>query len=475
MTPILQLDKVEKQLSVTKLNAGQREAVALIVSAPDRIVGVQGYAGVGKSHLLKTAKTILEREGAVVRTLAPYGGQVKALRDLGMEANTLASFLRAIDKKIDARTVLIIDEAGIVPTRQMEQALKLAEQAGARVVRLGDTAQTKAIEAGRPFDQLQAAGMRTAKVVEIQRQRDPVLKAAVELAAAGDARGSLRTLNAVTEIADKNTRRDKLVADFMTLTPVERDATLILAGTNEARRAINARVREAVGTAGQGAVFDTLSRRDSTQVERRFSKNYHVGDVVQPEKDYKTGLQRGALYRVVDTGPGNRLTVVGKDGRGISFSPMHAKVSVYQLEQTELAKGDRIRINRNDAALNIATGERFSVSALEPGSLVLEGYGRTVRLPTDAPVHLDHAYVTTVHSAQGMTADRVLIEAETGSRTTAKDVYYVAISRARFGARIYTDDAGKLPASISRENLKLAAMDIEREKKPVRSARSRSS
>ena len=68
--------------------------------------------------------------------------------------------------------MLVIDEADSVRARQMEQALRLAEQAGARVVLLGDTRQTKAIEAGRPFDQLHGAGMATALMQQIERQKD---------------------------------------------------------------------------------------------------------------------------------------------------------------------------------------------------------------------------------------------------------------------------------------------------------------
>ena len=210
----------------------------------DRIVGVQGFAGTGKSHMLETAKRIIEDNGYRVRALAPYGSQVKALRELGVPANTLASFLRGQDKDLDDRTVLVIDEAGVVPVRLMEQTLKLAETAGARVVLLGDVAQTKAIEAGRPFDQLQAAGMRTARMEEIQRQRDPALRAAVDLAARGRTAASLEKISAVMEIREDADRRAELVRDFMALSPDERDGTLIVSGTNEARREINVRVRE---------------------------------------------------------------------------------------------------------------------------------------------------------------------------------------------------------------------------------------
>lgn len=465
VAPIMPEGAARARLAATDLNAGQREAAELMAGTADRIVGVQGFAGTGKSHMLETAKTLIEDNGYRVRALAPYGSQVKALRELGVPANTLASFLRGQDKGLDDRTVLVIDEAGVVPARLMEQTLKLAEAAGARVVLLGDVAQTKAIEAGRPFDQLQAEGMRTARMEEIQRQRDPALRAAVDLAARGRTGASLEKISAVMEIREDADRRAELVRDFMALSPDERDGTLIVSGTNEARRDINVRVREASGTAGQGREFDTLLRRDTTQAERRFSQNYRVGDVIQPEKTYRSGLERGALYRVLDTGPGNRLTVAGPDETRITFSPStHTRLSVYQPERSELAVGDRVRITRNDITRDLANGDRFTVAAVTANRVTLEGGGRRVELPADKPLHLEHAYATTVHGAQGLTSDRVLIEAQTTSRTTAMDVYYVAISRARHEARIYTNDLGRLPAAVARETRKDAALDLVRER-----------
>jgi conjugative relaxase-like TrwC/TraI family protein len=468
VTPVMEAARARVRLEGTNLNAGQREAAGLMASTSNRIVAVQGFAGTGKSHMLDSARSLIESEGYQVRALAPYSSQVRALRELGMPANTLASFLRARDKGIDRHTVLVIDEAGVVPTRLMEQVLKITDAAGARVVLLGDTAQTKAIEAGRPFDQLQSAGMATARMEEIQRQTDPMLRAAVELAAQGKTSPSLEKIAAVMEIPDGPQRRARVVADYMALSAAEREATLIVSGTNEARREINHGVREASGLAGHGIEFSTLIRRDSTQAERRFSKNYAMGDVIQPEQGYKSGLQRGEIYTVVDTGPGNRLTVTDKDERKITFSPaQHAKISIYQPERAELSVGDTVRITRNNAALDLANGDRFKVAAVAPGKVILEAGGRNVELQADRPLHLDHAYATTVHSAQGLTADRVFIDADTLSRTTAKDVYYVAISRARQEARIYTNDIRTLPDAIARENRKEAALDLTRERRGI--------
>lgn len=467
VAPVVAAEAARERFANTNLNQGQREAAELIVSATNRVIGVQGFAGTGKSHMLDTAKQVIEAEGYRVRALAPYGSQVKALRELNVEANTLASFLRAKDKKIDNRTVLVIDEAGVVPTRQMEQTLKLAEKAGARVVLMGDTAQTKAIEAGRPFDQLQAAGMQTAHMKEIQRQKDPELKIAVELAAQGAASSSLQRIKDVTEIKDHHERRAAVAEEYITLKPEERDRTLIVSGTNEARREINQMVREGLGTAGKGIEFDTLVRVDTTQAERRYSKNYEVGYVIQPERNYeKTGLQRGELYRVVDTGPGNRLTVIGeRDGQSIQFSPMtHTKISVYQPDRAELSIGDVVRITRNDKHLDLANGDRMKVVAVEDQKVTVTDGKRNVELSTEKPLHVDYAYATTVHSSQGLTSDRVLIDAHAQSRTTAKDVYYVAISRARLEAKVFTNDRSKLPTAIARENIKTAAHDLTRDR-----------
>ncbi len=452
------------RLSSSDLNEGQRAAVELITTSPHRVVGIQGYAGTGKSHMLSHATDLVEEHGHRVIALAPYAAHVRALRELGVEAKTLASFLAAREKGLDEKSVLVIDEAGTVPARQMERALKLAEQAGSRVVLLGDTGQTKAIEAGRPFDQLQAAGMPTSLMAEIERQKDPALRDAVSLAARGESESSLTRLSDVREVRDHHERRRAIAADYARLPEEERARTLVVAGTNEARREINRAVREDLGFAGRGHEFATLMRRDTTQAERAFSKNYAPGDVIQPERDYpKAGLSHGALYEVVENGPGNRLTVRGEKGEVVEFSPMACRrLSVYEPERSELAVGDCVRITRNDAARDLANGDRFTVAAVTRASVTLTDGERRVVLSADKPLHLDHAYATTVHASQGTTAERVLIDAATKSRTTSQEVYYVAISRARQEARIYTDDLARLPAAVTREHAKHAALDLER-------------
>ncbi|MFG0229440.1 MobF family relaxase [Achromobacter sp. 413638] len=480
LTPILQPAAAKAAMAAFSLRPGQRAAAELILSTTDRFVGVQGLAGTGKSHMLEKIKQTAEAAGYVVQAVASYGKQIEALRDLGIEAKTVASVLEARQKdrfKLDARTVLVIDEAGVVPTRILERLMKMAETDGARVVMMGDVAhdghagQTKAIEAGRPFHQLLDAGMAKALMGDIVRQKSVDLKASVELAAKGQAVASLQLLDqrlqAVHTVAEDDIRYDTIAKQYAGLDADARRETLIITGTNDSRNSLNEAAHEALGLAGRGFHFDLLTRRDTTQAERRVAKYYVAGDIIQPERDYKAGsLKQGEMYRVV--GPvrdkPNLLEVehLGTKGR-IQFNPARtAKISVYEPVRAELSAGDWVRVTRNNAALDLVNGGRFEVLAVTPTTVTIGDGTRRISLPASevTPLHLDRAYATTSHSSQGLTCDRVLINAESFSRTTQKDVYYVAISRARHRAEIYTNDASKLSEAISRLEQKTAALDI---------------
>jgi ABC-type dipeptide/oligopeptide/nickel transport system ATPase component len=129
------VENVRTALANSSLNAGQRHAVETIVSTYHRFVGIQGDAGTGKTYTVNQAVALIKRaasitgEGYRTVALAPYGNQVKALKNEGLEANTLASFLRTKDKPIDDKTIIVLDEAGVAGARQMEQVMRIVEKA----------------------------------------------------------------------------------------------------------------------------------------------------------------------------------------------------------------------------------------------------------------------------------------------------------------------------------------------------------
>jgi ATP-dependent exoDNAse (exonuclease V) alpha subunit len=411
--------------------------------------------------MTRPAKELLEQQGYSVVALAPYGSQKKALESEGIEARTLQSFLKAKNKKLNSGTVIFVDEAGVIPARQMLETMKIVEAHHARVVFLGDTAQTKAIEAGKPFEQLLKAGMQSTEIRTIQRQKEPELLKAVELAAVGKTADSLAHVTRIHEVKEAPDRYAQIVKTYADLSPVERSQTLVITGTNQSRKAINEGIQQALGLKGTGREYTLLDRLDTTQAERRHSKYYEKGAVIIPERDYAIGLRRGEQYEVLDTGPGNRLTVRGPDGAVSTFSPAQTtQLSVYQPERIEVAVGDQIKVTCNDKDRDLANGDRLTVREVRETEIVVESHGRSIKLDATRAMYAALAYASTVHSAQGLTSDKVLINLDTCSLTTSKDVYYVAVSRARFEAEIFTDNRARLPRAVLREAPKTAAQEL---------------
>ena len=297
-----------------------------------------------------------------------------------------------------------------------------------------------------------AAGMQTALMQEIQRQKDPHLREAVALAAKGEAAASLASVEDVREIKDDRERHAAIARDYAHLSAEERSRTIVVSGTNEARREINCAIREHLGLAGHGHEYSILVRRDTAQTDRAFAKNYTPGETVQPERDYpRLGLERGVLYEITENGPGNRLSLRDDKGNIVEFTPRtQIHLSVYEPERVELARaiGCGSRETMLPSTSRTATAHRRRGSQGRHHAPRREARGRAASRPAAARgPRLRH------HSSQqpGHDAERVLIDAATRSRTTGQDVHCVAIGRARQEARIYTDDGAKLPLAVSRE------------------------
>lgn len=217
---------------------------------------------------------------------------------------------------------MVIDEAGVVPVRQMDKLLSLIQPTGAKVVLLGDTAQTKAIEAGRAFAMLQENGMKTILMADIQRQRSERLRQAVQLAAEGQASRSLPLLNQIRCIPDQfavdehgqkardsSARYAAIAQAYTGLTATEQANTIVVTGTNASRQAINDRIHTMLGLEGKGHQCQLLSRHDTTRAERNVARYYTAGDIIIPERDYQCELKRGELYRVTGRAKHDRITV----------------------------------------------------------------------------------------------------------------------------------------------------------------------
>jgi conjugative relaxase-like TrwC/TraI family protein len=463
--PILHSQAVRLHLAETKLNNGQRAVVETVLTSSNRITGIQGSAGTGKTTVLRSVRELAETQGIKLVGVAPSAGAARELAGSGIQSQTLAALAVCNYSSLDSKTLVVLDEAGMVSASDMHALFSATSKVEARVLVVGDTQQLKAIQAGKPFAQLQVAGMPFARLTEIQRQKDPQLKEAVELAAAGTAVESLEKLRSSTvEIPAHVDRYLAIALDYTGLSPEERKGTLVVAGTNLGREAINAQVRTELGFVGQGSAFSTLSSKNLSKAEALRTVSYQAGDVVRAERDYKTlDMCRGDLAKVID-GPAGVVMLEKSDGTQAAWRPVQQpNMQVFIAYERELSLGDLIRFNENDYKAGIVNGERATVVAFEPEaqSIVLEkSDGIRLELSTSKPLHLEHGYCQTVYAAQGQTCERILIDVPASSASSNESSYYVAISRATRDVTLYTDDRDRLPQALSREDSKTTALDL---------------
>ena len=467
---------VQGRLHRGPLTEGQKAAVKLILSSKDRVIGVQGYAGTGKTTMLRRARALAEKKGYTMIGLAPSASAVKTLAaEAGIESETLQRFLarnagvaegrltkkgaKALRGKF-SRSVLVVDEASLASTVQMRNLLRIAKEVRLpRVVLVGDEKQLDAVDAGKAFAQLQGAGMETATMDEIMRQRNPELKAAVEASLVGEIEKAFGKLGGNIAQVEPDNIAGAVAARWLKLSPEMRGRTGVMAPSHALRVDINAHIRERLAREGviRGRTYqgERLVSRGYTRAEKGLADNYISGDIVAFHRPYKRlGVAKGD-ERVVERVDHKTGTVLLEDPGGESRRWDPSQVAgfrggseVYQREEIELRAGDRIRWTKNDDGLGLVNSRTAEVVSVDGDtvSFKLED-GRTLDLEKGDPAlrHLDHAWASTVHAFQGRTVDNVIAAMEAGHpHLTTQKSFYVEISRARYRAELVTDDAEKL-------------------------------
>lgn len=466
------------------LTQGQADALRIALTSDDRYVGVQGYAGTGKTTALKNLREIAEQQGYEVRGFAPSAAAAQQLQqEAGIPSETLAHLLasRAPAAPPEARQLWVVDEASMVGNTAAQRLLRRAEAQDARVLLVGDKDQLPSIEAGRAFRLMLERGLRYSEMSEVLRQRDPELKAAVYKAIERDTAGSLEHLGGRIHSIASRTKRLQAVANAYLDAGDDRARTLVLTPANADRVELNARIRQGLRREGvlQGPEreAEVLVGRGLTRAETRRTGAYAEGQVVRFGRGYKSlGVEAGDTFRV-KTVDEREVTLASESGhKTLTWQPhRHAQVEVYQAEARHLAVGDRIRWTRNDKTLGRRNGEYADVVGFDP-----ETQAVTVQLPSGTKQtldlgherHWDHGYAVTAHAAQGQTRDRVLVHVDTSQRQlTGREQWYVSISRAKHELTIYTDNPNRLldraseskhqeSAADSRERLKWQARVI---------------
>jgi conjugative relaxase-like TrwC/TraI family protein len=445
------------------LSNSQRGAIEQVLSSRDQLTGLEGVAGAGKTTTLTAIRDATQREGYQVEGFAPTSRAAQKLEEAGIESSTLQRHLARGEQLEKAQKHLyVLDESSLASTKQVNEFLHRL-RVDDRVLLVGDVRQHEAVEAGKPFQQFQEAGLRTARLDEILRQKDSALKEAVEQLAAGDVRSAVNNLarhGRVHEIEDRGQRLARIAHEY-----AERPhGTLVVSPDNESRRELNVLIHQELRSRGhvqqqEHNVRVLEPRQELTGADRAWSRSYQPGDVLRYSKGSETlGIEAGeyAAVRRVESENQNLITVERQGGELKTYDPRRLRgVSVYRESERQFSEGDRVQFTAPSKELHVANRELGTLSGVDQdGSVTVHtDSGRTVRFGLEDHPHLDHGYAVTSHSSQGQTADRVLIHVDTekGEKLVNRRLAYVSVSRGRYDAQIYTNDKTQLAHHLSRD------------------------
>ncbi len=413
------LSEADRDVAIDRagLSDEQRRAVEHVTGG-EQIAAVVGLAGAGKSTMLAAARDAWERQGYAVHGAALSGKAAEGLEEAsGISSRTLASWehgWKAGRSELGPKDVMVIDEAGMVGSRQLARFVAEAERTGAKLVMVGDQEQLQAIGAGAPFRAI-AERVGFAELQDIRRQRkDWQREASGDFARhrTGEGLAAYAERGDVRFSETRDAARAAIVADYMADAAERPDGSRVaMAHRRVDVRALNADIRAARQDAGE------LARGEGEQ---------------------------GRLGRehVFETNDGKR-----------SFAP-----------------GDRIVFLENNRELGVKNGMLGTVASVEPDRITARldgpvrpgGGPRTVLLSTNNYAAFDHGYATTIHKTQGATVDRAFVMA---SGTMDRHLTYVSMTRHRDQATLY---AGKdefkggmesLAARLGRDGSKETTLD----------------
>jgi conjugative relaxase-like TrwC/TraI family protein len=476
--PIMQLHQAAAHADTRDfLNPAQRRAIEEVLTTRDRVHGLQGLAGTGKTTTLEAIREGAERNGYAVEGFAPTSRAAAQLRHAGISAETLQGFLaRGGEDQMkgdpDRRLLYMVDESSLASTRQMQAFMeKIGPQD--RVLLIGDTRQHQGVDAGKPFEQMQQAGMQTSQLDQIMRQKDPELLRVVEHFAKNETAVGVSLLQQqrrVTEIPDNTQRIEAIAKDYA----AKPENTLVVSPDNASRREINDAIRTELK--GSGIVsqddhrMDVLTQRSElTSVDRTWATNYQPDDVLYYTRGSKEHGIEPRSYATVTSidATANRITVGTENGKQVTYDPerLHG-ITAYREISRDFAEGDRIQFTASNRDLGVSNRDLGAIQRIDGTQIDVKMVGekdRTVSFDAVQMRHFDHGYAVTSHSSQGLTADRVLVNMNTNVHPELINTRfaYVSVSRASEDARIYTNDAGTLGERLSTDVTKTSAVDLQ--------------
>lgn len=480
----------------THLTREQRQAVERALDSRDAVTVLRGRAGTGKTQTLATLIEGVTRYNRKVACFAPSTQAVEVLQrdgenqasagraSVGAVLQATATVQRLLVDPVLQQSlknqVVVVDEYGLLSTRQLKQLVDITTAQNARLLLVGDSAQHKSVEAGDAARIIEReTRVRVVTLSEVHRQAaNPAYRKVAKDLAAGRLTAGLRKLDrmgAIVEIESPSARRQRMVEEWFrashetkqvrTREGIQERAktTLMVAPTWSEIDHLNLearhRLRAAVKLTGPDRDFVALRSKGWTRAQQKDHRNYQPGDILVAHKTTKHFI-KGDELRVIRRE--KRRLIVSCGVNELSLSPRQSGLAwtVCEERATPIANGDRLRLRAiahvstpTGQTRRLANGSMFTVQSVNAsGQLVLQD-GSTLRSRQVA-----YGYALTSHASQGTTVDKVFM-----AGAASREGLYVAATRGRESVRIFVPDREQfLDAAGLRSEARTSAIEFTR-------------
>jgi len=450
------------------LRPEQKEAVQAVLASRDFAFNINGAAGAGKTALLEEVHRGLAAARRSVIAIAPTASAVEELQKVGFQdAMTVARLLAdPVQQTQLAGQVIILDEAGMVGSKDMDSLISLAHAHGARILYSGDTAQIKSVSEGDALRVIERESeIKIVSLREIKRQTNAEYRAAVESLRSHPAEGfaQLEAMGAIRQV-DWRLRAQEVSQAYSEASAIPNvkgqvRSVLVVAATHDEIKSITYAIRQDRRRAGDLAEGQTLQQHTAlnwTEAQKKQMKNYQAAQVLEFHKPVKGIALKNESLEVVSADK-HGITARKANGNTIKITSKLVKsFAVFERQEIEVAAGDKLLLQANwrDKKFRATNGELVTVVSVDDGRIQLED-GR--QMPSDYR-QFTHGYAVTAHRSQGKTVDFEIIAAE----RMAQDLFYVSATRAREGLTVVTSDSIGLQESIGISGDRQSAIELAR-------------
>ncbi len=445
-----------------KLTESQRNAVEFFLTNTDKFNAVQGYAGTGKTTVMKAIREISEQHGYRLLGISETNVAVNEMKAAGIEnAMTVAKFLQSskAQNELNSKTIILSDESSFIGAKNFDKIINIAEKTGARASFWGDKDQLPAVSAGSPFSYaVENKVINYAELKDIVRQIPERYKEAVK-----------DTINkdidkAFSKFEIHEVSKDDLITKTADIYMKADGYTnsIVSTQTNKDRDAINTEIRNKLIEQGKvdsnSEKVSIYASKNLTGSERFNVSNYGIGDKIIVNES-RAGVKVGAELTITKIDTANHIiTATGKDRKGnevekkIDIRRHGDKFNVYEQKQIDLAKGDKVIFNQTDKETGIANSDIAYIKSIakdESGNIKNITFNYQGKDVISNTRHFEHGYAQTVYKSQGKTSQDVIYHAPTSTQKSYQE-FYVSMTRGRQEAKIVTDDKERLKEQVSK-------------------------